>query len=519
MSQVPENIVIQVNETPDSSETVDYQECQCCFDSFNKSTRSKVVCPDDRCKYATCKECVRTYLLSTTETPHCMKCKTSWNERFLVSNLNATYINNDYKKHRKLLLLERQISMLPETMPALERAKRIREYEILHTEIQKSIQTHKVQISLLNEQLNKAYREAHYGQVEEKEKQQFILPCPDDSCRGFLSTAYKCGVCNYYACPKCLVLTGKERTDQTHVCDEELVKTANLIRSSTKPCPKCGERIMKGPGCDQMWCVKCHTAFSWRTGKIDTGMVHNPHFTEYQRATNNGAAARNPNDIVCGGLPNNWWQIRNILRDVLVGPKMQHTEKECACSAYAKENYTVEKPSHIGEKEHNVCERQYHMDLISKFNELYQFMRHVNAYDLPRLRREIQQLNDSEQLRVNYLLNDITKEQMSMTLMKRDKKRRKTTETMHLYELLAAVGNDLINHISDFIKNKYHDTFHKILCQELTTKFEGFNNFIEYLNNQFKIISVTYSQKVIQVRNDYTVTNMKFKLSDIETFV
>ena len=88
-------------------------------------------------------------------------------------------------------------------------------------------------------------------------------------------------------------------------------KTADLIKSTTKPCPKCGERISKIEGCDQMWCVTCHTAFSWRTGKIDTGRVHNPHFFEH--VNENGQMIRNPGDQVCGGLPQ-WWNMQENVR-------------------------------------------------------------------------------------------------------------------------------------------------------------------------------------------------------------
>jgi hypothetical protein len=45
-----------------------------------------------------------------------------------------------------------------------------------------------------------------------------------------------------------------------------------------------------------MWCTQCHTAFSWRTGDIET-RVHNPHFFEWQRRTNGGVAPRVPGDV------------------------------------------------------------------------------------------------------------------------------------------------------------------------------------------------------------------------------
>ena len=129
-------------------------------------------------------------------------------------------------------------------------------------------------------------------------------------------------------------------------------------------------------------------------------------------------------------------------------------------------------------------------------------------------------LDDNEGLRVQYLLKNITKEELGNDVMKRDKRKRKLIEMMHLYELIAAVGNDLINHIHTFVYNnlKTEDNYF-VICREMTEKFTEFDKFVDYVNQQFKLISVTYSQNVIQIeKNDYTQHTMKFKVSDIETF-
>jgi hypothetical protein len=42
--------------------------------------------------------------------------------------------------------------------------------------------------------------------------------------------------------------------------------------------------------CDQMFCVSCHTAFSWEKGTIEKGVIHNPHFYQWQ-ATLTGQSA------------------------------------------------------------------------------------------------------------------------------------------------------------------------------------------------------------------------------------
>ena len=50
-----------------------------------------------------------------------------------------------------------------------------------------------------------------------------------------------------------------------------------------------------------MWCIKCHQAFSWKTGAIDNGPVHNPHY--YQWMKEGGGIQHQPGAEICGGLP------------------------------------------------------------------------------------------------------------------------------------------------------------------------------------------------------------------------
>jgi hypothetical protein len=140
---------------------------------------------------------------------------------------------------------------------------------------------------------------------ERVETRQFIMKCPgggEEPCRGFLSTAWKCGTCEKFFCSDCHAQKQAMR-DESHVCNEDAKATASLIRQETKPCPKCGIRISKIDGCDQMWCTECQTTFSWNSGQILLNtVVHNPHYYEYLRKTN-GAIPREAGDIPCGGLP------------------------------------------------------------------------------------------------------------------------------------------------------------------------------------------------------------------------
>jgi hypothetical protein len=146
-------------------------------------------------------------------------------------------------------------------------------------------------------------------------RREFIMKCSDETCRGFLSSAYKCGTCEKWTCSQCLVMIGPEK-DATHVCNPDTLATAKTIKAETRPCPKCGTRIFKIDGCDQMWCVMdgCNTAFSWQSGTVIVGTIHNPHYYEWLRRQGGGAPAREVGDIPCGGLPT-IAQLMSYMRD------------------------------------------------------------------------------------------------------------------------------------------------------------------------------------------------------------
>jgi len=140
-----------------------------------------------------------------------------------------------------------------------------------------------------------------------------VRPCPSNSCRGYLDVSesennckknWSCKLCNTNVCKKCHVIVPKineEESKSSHVCKEEDLENIKVIEKETRGCPKCGTRIFKISGCDQMWCTSCHTAFNWKSGLEEKGIIHNPHFFQYQK--NAGAVRRNPLDLPCGGLP------------------------------------------------------------------------------------------------------------------------------------------------------------------------------------------------------------------------
>ena len=141
----------------------------------------------------------------------------------------------------------------------------------------------------------------YYKSFSNKNKRivTFICPCPNENCNSGLISIdnLSCASCGTKICKHCREIV---KDNKKHVCDKNIVENIKGIRSNTKPCPKCAISIYKIEGCDQIWCTQCKVAFSWKTGKLETGVLHNPHAIQWMRE--NGGLNRDINDVPCGGL-------------------------------------------------------------------------------------------------------------------------------------------------------------------------------------------------------------------------
>ena len=390
-----------MNDTPTENKVIyTMSDCPICCETYNKSTNAPVTCEYGDCGYVACKSCVRTYLTTTNADPCCMKCNKLFSIAFMYDNLNRSFVSKDYRVHRSQLLLERAISQLPDAMDEVERRVQVEDKKKDISEINSQIRA--LQTSL-REQQNQLWA-LENKKKEEAIKRKFVMGCPREDCRGFLSSQYKCGLCSYHTCSQCLCVKGPE-ADSQHECNPDDVATAEMIKAQTKPCPSCGERISKIEGCDQMWCTTCHTAFSWKTGAIDNGVVHNPHFFQYQRANQGGAAeqgGRGMGQCNANNMPG--YYIMNRVENIL---RLRGTEGE---------------------------------NLGSKVMAFYRLIAHVRAHEVIRYRSKVRQESDTINIRVEYLMKRIDKETMEKWLYTNDRSRRRNVLILNLFELIADVG-------------------------------------------------------------------------------
>nr|QBK89585.1 MAG: E3 ubiquitin-protein ligase [Pithovirus LCPAC001] len=306
------------------------KECSICWEQ-PKGHNKLLICPS--CEITVCSICVKQYIMNQNILAHCSKCNTKWSYKILntISKSWVTNTSTGYRFHQKKIALDREKSKIPKTLlsPELQQFKN-------KQSAQKTIQTCKrtkkgilVQIKDIDEQLNKWETESELDDlldiknlhlktlyrinrsIDELKrivvfnnnksnsiytKNVLISACIDVKCRGMISSDdYKCVVCEKKVCKKCF-----EFSDLEHTCDPNSVKNVIHIIKESKPCPKCSTRIYKINGCDQMWCTICHTPFSWRSGRVVHGAIHNPHAHAWFRENNIGG--RNIDDVPCGGL-------------------------------------------------------------------------------------------------------------------------------------------------------------------------------------------------------------------------
>jgi hypothetical protein len=547
------NYKVNIFKMSNSNSNSNNATCGVCCEKYNKSTHNRVVCEYAGCGYESCKVCVRTYLLGTTNDPHCMNCKNQWSSKFLVESLNRSYIDNDYKKHRKNLLAEREISRTPELMVLVERTKLVEEEtKELHLmmnefeDLRKMVNTMRIKIGEKNMRIFRIRNGEH---AEKDERKKFIMPCPGDDCKGYLSSHYKCELCKLYVCPDCFEVIGHNKEDAAHVCKEDNLKSAEMIKKETKGCPKCGVRIFKISGCDQMWCTECKVAFSWNTGKIVVdGAIHNPHFYQYMQNNNTGGvgvgvAPRNPGDVLCGGL----LSIHNLkfiqahltkASSVVSSASNSNEFVGLLISNSVIKNFIQNlktKPTrkyvdfNLDDVLSNVVlmdEFKYILSQTSIFAilnnilaNLHRVINHITNVDLENCRRLVRQFLNHDEITVQYILNRKSKEDLANAIYKNDNERKKNVEKLNVYELLSVVGIERFNELNEYFKFKSGLTVNLIVTfiYEIIKLTNEYNQLIEYCNNQLITISYTLGMSVSTIiYEDYSYNSKsnKFTLNE-----
>lgn len=439
-------------------------ECSVCIEPIT-GRRKQVKCG---CGYMVCTDCSKQYLKSTIKAPHCMNCNVSWNREFLCNSFTKSFIDKEYKDHRKTILLDSEKAQIPQILDIARQ----------YLDWKKDMENKDELIAVLERERNEITR--HLASINSRLMQircsEFTIPllgetkddinkpsiacrCPKDECNGYVyKDDHKCKLCSCKICNNCHV---EIHGDEEHDCKQEDIDTKKEIEKSTKPCPKCQTRIFKITGCDQMWCTQCNVAFSWKTGELAKGNIHNPHYFQWLNEGDGIQPIRNPGDVHCGGLPHP----RALLNHI----------KNCGF----RDNSTV----------------------YMRIQKMYMSVAHIQDIIISPIRRDLN-TNHSTPTdilnRVKYTVGDLDEKKYTSSLMRKVNVKERNQDMLHLYELYVNVGTEKLNSIVNKVGN-IHDHIGEM------------EKLQQYVMTELKKVSINYNMGVYNITDTFNVNNMMTK--------
>jgi len=369
---------------------------------------------------------------------------------FLQEIMPAVWMKVAFKNARESMLLEREKSMIPDTMPWVVAESKARGLDLEGATMVATLS----ELNKRSKELALAISAARVAALRLRggldvvvSHHKFIVKCPE--CPGFLGTDWKCGNCTCRICKYCRDPVGattrvipptpvgegvggdeedEEDEEDVHRCDADTLATARMMKTDTKPCPKCGTPIHKIEGCDQMFDPQCGTAFSWRTGQIATGVIHNPHYFQWMRE--NGGVQRQPGDVVCGGLPTSGdlldvlnWVPHSYMFDHMVIAKER-------CGGYP-----------VGSAEDLACHKMVGDRIL--LSGAVRISAHIEQVELPRL-NTVWDVTTNRPLRVLYVMEEISEGEYTAELYRRERQMEKNREISQVYDTFIQVVGDIM---------------------------------------------------------------------------
>jgi len=445
--------------------------CNVCLETLNNSSHKQIQC--NYCNFICCKTCAERYLLETSQDPHCMSCRNVWNREVLTGNFTKKFVDQDLKTRREDVLLDREFSMLPATQRFVEAQLKIEKLREEQIDLAKKLQDLQRQQHRISHRIYRLQADnvdpddvdeatastSTGGASSSTRNNNFVRACPVDGCRGFLSSQWKCGICETWSCPECHEVKGKTR-DAEHTCKPECLETAKLLAKDSKPCPKCGSMCTKVDGCNQVFAMCCQTVFNWRTGQIEKGAVHAPDY--YRWLQRNGQQVpRNPQDIPCGGMPN----AQQLLRAV----------------------------------------RAADTTLYNQISHIYRMVIHIQRVEQYTYRPNPNEDGEvaNRDLRIKYMRSHITKEKLKTLLQQREKARQKKQEIYNVLQTSVLAATDIFQRVVQKAGRA------QLAYVEVTEVSQELQELQAFVNAGMSKISSTYNCMTPRILEDWRIKNMK----------
>lgn len=163
-------------------------DCNICCEELSNIFKVKCVC-----EYDVCKDCSITYLLSSPKEAHCMNCNAGWGVKFMYSTFDKKWLEGTkpevaetemrkgkpegWRYNRKKILLDREKSLIPETLLQVPVEKAVRERNNLIKSIKCEMSMLKSQIAELKNITQNEYKGDFEGYRWDKVFMDSIKTC------------------------------------------------------------------------------------------------------------------------------------------------------------------------------------------------------------------------------------------------------------------------------------------------------------------------------------------------------
>ncbi len=471
-------------------------DCSICAESYNNSNHSKIECKT--CNFECCADCIKKYNLidGPIKQFDCMNCKTEFSRSALFDVFGTKFMTTTFKTIRENVLFEIEKGFFGKTQEDLERQIKIDElkdelraipdkYKKLHHDAMMKIISFRSSMNSIpiKDAIDKyvsmiaIMEHLSFQRAEEEDaimhklrkiesadsniSNTYSSVCQNSNCNGLLSLStldkkgnFLCALCKTAVCKTCMMMVER---DSNHECDSDILLSIEHISSNSKPCPSCKSIIHKIEGCDQMFCVQCHTSFNWATLKINNGRIHNPHYEEW--IGQQGGRLRNALDIQCGR------SISDEYEDIISLCKM----------------YIMSGSFYIGINNTNCVKIIKNLESV-----LHMAVYHANR-TIPTLTGNLYSIDTNSNLRMKLLKNEITESQFKTKIQQRDKS---CCRNMELCDIFITFRDAMTDIIWDYYKNGAEKTYNDwcMLDNEISS-------LVAYLDSCLLRISYVYKTK------------------------
>jgi hypothetical protein len=303
-------------------------------------------------------------------------------------------------------------------------------------------------------------------QIQSKPKKIYIKACTQSGCHGFLDETWTCAVCSQKVCSKCF----EDINDDAHLCKEENILSAKLIKTQTKPCPKCSAPVLRASGCTQMMCTNnnCNTVFDFKTGEIDKGVIHNPHFYHWRMESGNGDD-KTLNYFQCGRRFPHFGMFKRRIAQVF---GLKTNEEFTKFVNKNKKELSIIKFLHLTSTTFTgrmkTIQVTFNTDLKHKYRSLS----------------------------IKYINHEITKKQFKETLYKYHNSIKANNAFMQLYDMFNNIAREII--IKLFNEPKKVHSYSKELIK-----------LVVFINKQLIEKSIIYSRSVYLINRNGTLSKLQ----------